>query len=62
MTRIDFYLQQAKAAASLDNLVCRLVDKAFRQGHRTYVLTTDVESAMRQIAGTARSMGIDVEW
>ena len=24
--------------------------------------TTDVESAMRQIAGTARSMGIDVEW
>jgi large subunit ribosomal protein L11 len=24
--------------------------------------TTDVESAMRQIAGTARSMGIEVEW
>ena len=24
--------------------------------------TTDVESAMKQIAGTARSMGIEVEW
>ena len=24
--------------------------------------TTDVESAMRQIAGTARSMGIEVDW
>lgn len=47
MTRIDFYLQQAKAAVSLDTLVCRLVDKAFRHGHRTYVLTPDTESAVR---------------
>jgi len=47
MTRIDFYLQQAESAASLDTLVCRLVDKAFRQGHRTYILTADAESAAR---------------
>lgn len=47
MTRIDFYLQQAPASSSLDILVCRLVDKAFRQGHRTYVLTADAESATR---------------
>jgi DNA polymerase-3 subunit chi len=47
VTRIDFYLQQAEGAASLDSLVCRLVDKAFRQGHRTYVLTADAESATR---------------
>lgn len=47
MTRIDFYLQQTPATASLDTLVCRLVEKAFRQGHRTYVLTADAESAVR---------------
>ena len=27
--------------------MCRLVDKAFRQGHRTYVLTANAESAAR---------------
>ena len=47
MTRIDFYLQQAPASVSLDILACRLVDKAFRQGHRMYVLTPDTESATR---------------
>lgn len=47
MTRIDFYLQQAPASSSLETLVCRLVDKAFRQGHRTYILTADAESAAR---------------
>ena len=47
MTRIDFYLQQAPATASLDTLVCRLVEQAYRQGHRTYVLTADAASAAR---------------
>lgn len=47
MTRIDFYLQQTPASTNLDLLVCRLVDKAFRQGHRTYLLATDAESATR---------------
>ena len=47
MTRIDFYLQQATTSSSLDLLVCRLVDKAFRQGHRVYILTADAESATR---------------
>lgn len=46
MTRIDFYLQRSSAAGP-DHLACRLVDKAFRQGHRTYLLTADAESATR---------------
>ena len=47
MTRIDFYLQQAPATASLDTLVCRLVDKVFGQGHQVYILTPDRETATR---------------
>ena len=47
MTRIDFYLQQAGANANLETLVCRLVDKAFGQGHQVYVLTPDQATATR---------------
>ena len=47
MTRIDFYLQQAPATVNLETLVCRLVDKAFGQGHQVYVLTPDQATATR---------------
>ena len=47
MTRIDFYLQQTPASAPLETLVCRLVDKAFNQGHQVYILTPDPETATR---------------
>jgi DNA polymerase III subunit chi len=47
MTRVDFYLQQAPASASLEMLVCRLVDKVFRQGRQAYILTPDPASSAR---------------
>ncbi len=45
MTRIDFYLQQAPAIVTLETWVCRLVDKAFSQGHQVYVLAPDQKTA-----------------
>ena len=44
MTRIDFYLLE-KTPEKRELLVCRLAEKAFRQGHQTYVLTPGPEDA-----------------
>ncbi len=47
MTRIDFYVLQNLDSGSIDLLVCRLVEKAFRQGHQTYVMTADLDHSIR---------------
>jgi DNA polymerase-3 subunit chi len=46
MTRVDIYLLTPNAAHR-DLMVCRLVDKARRQGHHAYVLTQDHAAAQR---------------
>lgn len=43
MTQVDFYLQQD--ASGPDLLACRLVDKAFRNGHSVYLLAASQQQA-----------------
>ncbi|MHB8453640.1 MAG: DNA polymerase III subunit chi [Acidiferrobacterales bacterium] len=47
MTRIDFYVLQDADSGGIDLLVCRLVEKAFRRGHQTYVMTADPDHSAR---------------
>lgn len=47
MTRVDFYLLNDAAEGGHDLAVCRLVHKAFRLGHRIYILTPDLSQAQR---------------
>ncbi|WP_275097247.1 DNA polymerase III subunit chi [Sedimenticola hydrogenitrophicus] len=45
MTRVDFYILGDQAAGDRFQLACRLVDKAWQQGHRVYLHTnSDAES------------------
>lgn len=47
MTRVDFYLIDHDADGSQDFAVCKLAHKAFRLGHRIYILTPDSSHAQR---------------
>ncbi len=47
MTRVDFYLLQGGGTGRKPRLACRVVDKAYRLGHRIYVYTSDLEEAAR---------------
>jgi len=47
MTRVDFYLFEQSAENLVDLTVCKLVHKAFRIGHRVYILTNDAAHAER---------------
>lgn len=47
MTRVDFYLLDHATEGGRDAAVCMLTHKAFRLGHRIYILTADVDSAQR---------------
>ncbi|MCR4347478.1 MAG: DNA polymerase III subunit chi [Sulfuricaulis sp.] len=47
MTRVDFYLLNHAADGSQDAAVCKLAHKAFRLGHRIYILTPDSSHAQR---------------
>lgn len=44
MTRVDFYLL-SDAAGGKPLLACRLADKAYRLGHRSYILANDAAEA-----------------
>ena len=44
MTRVDFYLLN-DAAGGKSLLACRLADKAYRLGHRSYILVNDANEA-----------------
>ncbi|MDH4134537.1 MAG: DNA polymerase III subunit chi [Gammaproteobacteria bacterium] len=49
MTKVDFYLLGDDAQAGhgvRERLACRLVEKAFRLGHRVYLLAPDKPSAV----------------
>ena len=45
MTRVDFYLLDHATEGGRDAAVCKLTHKAFRLGHRVYILTHDDPSA-----------------
>jgi len=45
MTRIDFYLLADADARARELAACRLTGKAFRLGHRVYLLTSSDEQA-----------------
>ena len=47
MTRVDFYLIDNATDGGQDIAVCKLVHKAFRLGHRLFILTPDVSHAQR---------------
>ncbi len=47
MTRVDFYLLQSSDANEKHRLICRLVEKAYRLGHGTYVYTDSAAAAER---------------
>ena len=47
MTRVDFYLLDDATEGGKDAAVCKLAHKAFRLGHRVYILTQDHEAAQR---------------
>lgn len=39
MTQVDFYILAEQAGGDRYSLACRIVDKAWRQGHRVYLHT-----------------------
>lgn len=45
MTRVDFYLLGNGPTGGRDIATCRLAHKAFRLGHRIYILSADAEHA-----------------
>lgn len=47
MTRVDFYLINNAMDGRQDAAVCKLTHKAFRLGHRVYILTPDHDHAQR---------------
>lgn len=47
MTRIDFYILERVETEGREHFACRLVEKAYQQGHRVYVNTVDETQARR---------------
>ena len=47
MTRVDFYVLERGGQEARRRLVCRLVEKAYQQGHRIYIHTGDAAEAAR---------------
>jgi len=47
VTRVDFYLIEKEPDGGKDMTVCKLAHKAFRLGHRIYILTADRDEAQR---------------
>jgi len=47
MTQIDFYLLGDSARHNTDSVTCRLVQKAYQQGHQVCVLTQNREHSQK---------------
>lgn len=45
MTQIDFYVLKKNGAAAQLNFTCRLVEKAYKNGHKILIHTTDEKQA-----------------
>ena len=46
MTKVDFYLLSTAGAESRERTACRLAEKAWRLGHRVYLLVPDQTTAL----------------
>lgn len=46
MTRVDFYVMENPSARQHGHLVCRLAEKAWREGHRVHIRCDSGESAV----------------
>jgi len=46
MTKVDFYLLGAADSESRERTACRITEKAWRLGHRVYVLVPDQSAAL----------------
>jgi DNA polymerase-3 subunit chi len=46
MTKVDFYLLSTADPESRERTACRLAEKAYRLGHRVYLLVPDENSAL----------------
>lgn len=47
MPRIDFYLIKENYLEARNSFACRVVDKAYQQGHKVYIYTSTAEEAQR---------------
>lgn len=47
LERVDFYLLATRALHGREQFVCRLVEKAWQQGHKIYLHSTDRAQALR---------------
>jgi DNA polymerase-3 subunit chi len=47
MTRIDFYILEAQQETVRELFCCRLVEKAYNQGHKIFINTRDQEQLQR---------------
>ena len=47
MTRVDFYVLTGGDIDEKERLGCKLIEKAYRLGHRVYVLAPDADAARR---------------
>lgn len=47
MTRVDFYILGSQQEESRELFCCRLVEKAWQQGHRVYINTRDATQTQR---------------
>lgn len=45
MTRVDFYVLETPSADRHDRMLCRVVEKAWQQGHSVYVHCADADAA-----------------
>ncbi len=45
MTRVDFYVLEEADAARHERMICRIVEKAWQQGHAVYVHCADADAA-----------------
>lgn len=47
MSRIDFYILSDAAPGARDHLACRIAEKAYKAGHRVYLLAESAPHAAR---------------
>ena len=45
MTRVDFYVLETPSAERHDRMLCRIVEKAWQQGHTVYLCCDDAQMA-----------------
>jgi len=47
MTQVDFYVLTSANASNIEQFVCLLTEKAFKQGHKIHIHTVDEQQSTR---------------